>query len=243
MLTRDNRKALVHEQAKQQILLLIEERGYIAGDRIPSERDLSERFGIHRMTLRKAIDNLIADGVLERRGTSGTYIPTPVVIRPVSRSRPPQSISEIVEGSGGKPGSKLLFFEQNEASVRAAEKLNVAPGDPLIVIKRLRIIDDLPFCIETTWLPSRRVPGLAAHDLFGDISFYALLESRYGIKAGRSQATLSAGKISGADAEILGTEPRENVLVLHSVVHDVDGVPIEYMSSLNHPRRVLFTVE
>lgn len=243
MLTTSDGKGLVHEQAKQQILQLIDERSYIAGDRIPSERDLSERFGIHRMTVRKAIGNLIADGVLERRGTSGTYIPSPVVIRPVSGSKPPASISDIVKGGGGRPGSKLLFFEQNRASLRAAEKLKIASGDPVIVIKRLRIVNELPFCIETAWLPSERVPGLAADDLFGDLSFYALLEERYGIKIGRAQRTLSASKIGNVDADILGIEPRENALVLHSVVYDVNGIPFEYMASLNHPHRVVFSIE
>src|SRR5712691_5437078 len=62
----------VHERAQQHIIEMIEGPDYSAGDRIPSERDLAERYRISRMTMRKAIDKLVAKGLLERRGTSGT---------------------------------------------------------------------------------------------------------------------------------------------------------------------------
>lgn len=234
---------LVYEQAQHAILKLIEQRSYIAGDRIPSERDLSDRFGVHRMTVRKAIDKLVHEGMLERRGTSGTYIPAPVVMRPVSGHSFSQSISEIVRNSGGSPGSKLLFFERGEASLRAAEKLTVGVGEPLLIIKRLRTIDELPFCAETTWLPAKLVPGLTADDLFGDLSFYELLEKRYGVKPGTAKATLSSVPVPAADAEILGMKQGEQALAVHSVTSDKRGVPIEYLTSLNHPRRVMFTIE
>lgn len=234
---------LVYEQAQQAILKLIEERSYVAGDRIPTERDLSERFGVHRKTLRKAIDNLENDGVLERRGRSGTYIPAPVVMRPVSGHSFSHSLSQIVHDGGGIPGSKLLYFERAQASVRAASHLSVEPGTAVFVMKRLRTVNDLPFCIETTWIASDRVPGLAADDLAGDLSFYALIEERYGIKPGTAKATLNASTIASSDVELLDMKQGESALVIHSVTSDIDGQPIEYLTSLNHPRRVMFTIE
>ena len=76
--------ARVHERAQQHIIEMIEGPDYAAGDRIPSERDLAERYRISRMTMRKAIDRLVDKGLLERRGTSGTYIPVPVIRRPIT---------------------------------------------------------------------------------------------------------------------------------------------------------------
>lgn len=239
----DNDGTLVHEQARHEILRLIEQNNYLAGDRIPSERDLEKSFGIHRMTVRKAINFLVADGVLERRGTSGTYVPAPVVMRPITINSDSHSISEIVKQSGGKPGSKLLFFEHGQASQRAAKSLQIDIGDPLIVIKRLRTVDGLPFCVETTWLPSERLPGLAADDLLGDHSLYELLDERYGIKAGQATATISSATITSKDLEILDMKSGEQALIIHSVVSDADGIPIEYLASFNHPRRVMLTAE
>ena len=137
----------VYEQARQNILKMIEQRDYLPGDRIPSERELSERFGVHRMTVRKAIDRLVASGVLERRGTSGTYLPAPVVRRPVAGHLSSYSISEIVHNCGGVPGSRLLFFEQRQANPRVADRLQIDKGASVVAIKRLRTVNDLPFCV------------------------------------------------------------------------------------------------
>ena len=91
----------VYEKAQQHILEMIEGPDYAAGDRIPSERELSERFGISRMTMRKAIDRLALKGLIERRGTSGTYIPVPVIKRPLISRMFSQGISQIVRDCVG----------------------------------------------------------------------------------------------------------------------------------------------
>lgn len=238
----ENSDRYVYEQAQQRILDLIERRSYVAGDRIPSERDLAARFGVNRATVRRAIENLIALGTLEKRGTSGTFMPSPVIRRPISRTALSYSISEIVHEAGGVPGGKLLFFEENVASQRIAERLRVDPGEPLFVIKRLRTVTDLPFCLETTWIPTHVVPDLVADDVLGNTSFYSLLQQRYGLQIGTSEATIHSAKIGAKDASLLGMRTGEAALVVNSVTSDKSGKPFEYLSSLNHPNRVMFTI-
>lgn len=234
---------LVYEQAQTAILKMIEDRNYSAGDRIPSERDLSDRFEINRLTLRKAIANLVKEGRLEKRGTSGTYVPAPTVLRPISAHSGTHSISQIVRDCGGQPGNKLLFFEEAEASSRLADRLEISAGDPVLMIKRVRSVNNLPFCIETAWLPGERVPGLAAGDLLGDESLYSILESRYGIKTGTGTATVSAANVPKKDAELLGLYGGDFALIIHSVINDTEGRPIEFLASINHPHRVQLTAE
>lgn len=241
--TDQNIGSFVYEQTQQRILDLIERKNYVAGDRIPSERELAQRCGVHRATVRRAVDNLIELGVLEKRSTSGTYIPAPVVKRPISRTALSHSISEIVRECGGEPGGKLLFFEESLAGQRLSEKLSVEPGEPLFVIKRLRTVTDLPFCLETTWIPSRLVPDLVADDVLGNTSFYSLLKDRYGIKIGTSEATIHAATVGSRDAGLLELRAGEAVLVVNSVTSDKSGNPVEYLTSLNHPKRVMFTVK
>ncbi len=229
------------EKAQQHILEIIEGKDYSGGERIPSERDLAEALGIHRMTVRKAIERLIAKGMLERRGTSGTYIPDPVIKRPMAGYAFSLSISEVVRQCGGTPGSRLLYFEYRPAGARMAERLQVRRGDPLIMIKRQRTISGLPFCVETTYLPAERVPGLAADDLIHDQSLYALLKERYGIEMGMCTRTISASPVSMQDSEQIGLRKHDNALVLRSMAFDIGGTPIEYLKSVNHPQRVIFT--
>ncbi len=239
----ENTTSFVYEQTQQSILDLIERKNYVAGDRIPSERDLAERCGVHRATVRRAIENLIELGILEKKGTSGTFIPAPVVRRPVSRTALSHSISEIVRQCGGEPGGKLLFFEENLAGQRISDRLGVEVGEPMFVIKRLRTVTDLPFCLETTWIPCQLVEGLVADDVLGNTSFYSLLKDRYGIEIGTSEATIHSATIGSRDASHLNLRSGEAALVVNSVTSDRSGRPIEYLTSLNHPKRVMFTIE
>jgi GntR family transcriptional regulator len=230
----------VHERAQQHIIEMIEGPDYSAGDRIPSERDLAERYRISRMTMRKAIDRLVAKGLLERRGTSGTYIPVPVIRRPITGHMFTRGISEIVRACGGVPGSRLLFFEQHAAHARVADLLNIRAGDPLIVIRRLRTVNALPFCVETTHLPAARVPGLAADDLFGTQSLYALLATRYGIEMGSGQGTISVSAATAQESELLDLRSDSPALIFRAVANDRQHRPVEYLTSVNHPQRVVF---
>lgn len=233
----------VHERAQHYILDLINGPGYSAGDRIPSERELCERTGISRMTVRKAIGNLVALGVLERRTTSGTYIPAPVIRRPVSSRMFVHGISDIVRQCGGEPGSRMLVFEERSADERVAHRLRIRVGAPLFVMRRLRFVNDLPFCIETTHLDADRVPGLVADDLHRQKSLYELLESRYGIRMQGGQGTISVSTASRVEAEQLGLRGDASVLLFQAVSFDVDGRPMEYLNSVNHPQRVVFETQ
>ena len=86
---------------------LMLETGMSHGDRIPSERELAERFGISRMTVRKALNQLVDVGHLERRGTAGTFLPEPAVVRPLSK-RVSTAISEVV-GQGRSQTRRAAF--------------------------------------------------------------------------------------------------------------------------------------
>jgi GntR family transcriptional regulator len=233
----DSRPAYV--RAQDAILEMIESAEYFPGDRIPSERVLTERFGISRMTTRKAIENLVRAGYLERRSTSGTHVALPSVTRPLNVKNA-RSLSEIVKESGAVPGSRLLFFETAEANKKLAKFMEIGEGEPLIVIRRLRTANGIPFCVETSYLPTARVPGLIAADFMENISLYDVLTSRYQIHVGERDSFLSVVPIGAKDAELLGMSPGNEALVHRSRVLDQDGKPIEYLISVNHPRKVIF---
>ncbi len=235
-----DREPRVYERAQQHLIEMIEGPGYVGGDRIPSERELSEQFGISRMTMRKAIEKLIDKGLLERHSTAGTYIPMPVVRRPITGKMFSHGITEIVRQCGGTPGSRLLFFEQHEAEPRVAEHLGIRTGERVIAIRRVRTVNDLPFCVETTVLAAARVPGLAADDFFGEQSLYALLAQRYGIAMGGGRGTLSVSSVTAQEAQLLGLRPDSPALIFRSVANDENDQPVEYLTSVNHPQRVVF---
>lgn len=228
-----------YQQAQEAVLDMLRKQHLQAGSRVPSERELALRFGLSRMTVRRGLENLVRCGVLERAGTAGTRVANVSVMR-VMDTRQAFSMTEMVKSSGARPGSRLLFFAPGTADRELARQLAINPGDEVITIRRVRIADAVPFCIETTILSAARVPGLTAQDLAQNASLYALLRDRYGITPCGRDSEISIGAISATDAALLGVDPGINVLVYRSLVCDPSGVPVEVTNSVSHPLRVVF---
>jgi GntR family transcriptional regulator len=229
----------IHQRVLRELHRLIESPEAAPGDRIPSERTLAEELGVSRMTVRRAVDDLVRLGQLERRSTSGTHITSPSVTRSLDLGLA-TSFTRVMQSSGARPGARLLFFEARGATRLVAEHLQVAVGTPLIVIRRLRTANGLPIAVETSHLPADRVTGLVAADLFGDASLFALLRDRFHMAPEKRRAQIGVVAIGEEDAEQLGLRAGTNVLSYRLDVFDRDGRPIEYMISVNHPQRVTF---
>ncbi len=154
------------------------------GERLPSERDLSQRWDAARMTVRHATDALVAEGLVERRHGSGTY----VLPRPVVRFLGLTSFSQDMRERGLEPGSRLLAFETRPADGVTAGQLRISPGADVIRFTRLRLGSGEPMAIETVHVPAALVPGLTREDLHG--SLYELLARRYRLAPGAAQVTI-----------------------------------------------------
>ncbi len=219
---------------------MIEGLKYSPGDQIPSERELSETLGVSRMTARRAVENLIRHGLLERRSTSGTYVCQPEVLRLVGKDFS-LGLTQMVQNSGAQPGSRLLKFDIQPSIQKIAEKLNLRIGEEVTMLCRLRLVNGAPFCIETSYLPTKLVPGLSAKDFEVETSsLYKILRERYGIHATNNDETLKISYAVMDEALELGIKPGSPILLMRSVVMDDQGRHIEYVKSINHPDRVIF---
>lgn len=232
--------SLLYLQVESTLKEMIEGLVYSPGDQIPSERELSEQLGVSRMTVRRAIENLVHRGLLERRSTSGTYVRRPQVYRRVGKDLA-VGITQLLQEEGAIAGSRLLSFETILAPLKIAEKLQIRLGVPVIVVRRLRTANDQPFCVETSYFPADLVPGLSPNDLSDPgVSLYHILLTRYGIKLARNNETLKLSYATHEEAAALELKSGDPVLLLRSVVFDGNDQPIEYLVSVNHPERVIF---
>jgi GntR family transcriptional regulator len=243
MVAKDNAvdTAPIYIRVQKDLLKLIHDKEVEPGGRFPSERELSVRFGASRMTMRKAVDHLVQAGALERRGTSGTYVPDRLFDRPLS-DHIPYSISDVVEKAGHTPGSKLLFFERTEADEFLAAKLGLSQGDPVISIERQRTVDGIPVCLEFSHIPARLVPGLSASDVMEGKSLYKLFRDIYQLTPSNNVGAISIHYATRAEAELLDVRPGASVLRFEGLTTTLDGQPLELLRSLNHPDRVSFTI-
>jgi len=226
----------VYLQVRRHIMDLLGEGGE-AGTRIPSERMLADTLGASRMTVRKAVEQLVLEGVLERDGTSGTRVAERVV-RPIDNARL-QGLSQIIDRGGARPGSSLLSFTTGKAGRKIASRLRLKPSEPIVSLRRLRSANRRPFCIETTHFPAHLVPGLKEGDLIGDQSLGTLMSLRYGVAGARVDRLVRVEPADAEDARLLDLSPPGLALIQVMLVWDRLDQPIEYTVSVNDPRRVI----
>jgi len=231
----------IYVRVQRELMQMLNEGSYTSGSKIPSERELSIHFGASRMTLRKAVDQLVHKGHLERRGTSGTYMPERLFTRTLSHEAA-FSVSEAAYGLGRVAGSKLLFFEKQLADEGTASKLHLDIGEPVICISRLRTIDGVPVCLEVIQIPAAYLPGFSASDVIENASLYKFFEEKYSLELKTGETVIGIGWLSEAEAEPLGLTPESGILEFQCVTLLEDDKPFEYLRSINHPEYVNFRV-
>ncbi|MFZ5822285.1 MAG: GntR family transcriptional regulator [Chloroflexota bacterium] len=233
--------APLYLQVEATLKEMIEESVYATGEQIPSERVLSEQLGVSRMTVRKAIENLMRYGLLERRSTNGTFVRQPKVMRRVGKDVA-VGLTQLLTEEGSKAGSKLLKFEEILAPLKVAEKLNLHVGEHVVMIQRLRTSNGLSFCVETSYIPRELVPDLTAGDLERpSASLYSIMLNRYQIKLSHNSETLKLSYATSEEANLLCLKEGDPVLLLRSVVMDESDRRVEYLKSVNHPGLVMFS--
>jgi GntR family transcriptional regulator len=207
------------------------------GERIPAERELALRWGVARMTLRKAIDRLVLDGLLERRNRLGTYTSRPRVPRHLSIS----SFTEEMTRRGIRPSSRTLGLRSMKATTAVARRLRLPVGDPVIRFVRLRLADGEPMAVETNHVPAAIVPGLVEADLAG--SWYALLSERYGIEISSGVANLEPAMPDERTAELLAITTAQPCFRVRTIVWDRGGRVVESGESVYRGDDFTLTVE
>ncbi len=175
------------------------------GDPVPSERSLTERFGVSRMTVRQALDALVADGVLLREQGRGTFV---APLRADFEMRL-TTFGEDARRLGMAPGTVVLDAATVPASARVAEALGCAEAAPVHHVHRLRLADGEPMSVEHGWIPAAFAPDLLADGV--PESIYGALRAA-GLAPTWGEDTLSASEATPREAELLKMRTARAVL-------------------------------
>jgi GntR family transcriptional regulator len=196
------------------------------GDPLPSEAELATQFGVSRMTARQAVQNLAAEGLVQRRRGAGTFV-TPR--RPIHRHEGSlMSFTEDMRRRGMKASSRLLEAGLRPATTADLEALHLPDGARVVAISRLRLADGVPLAIEHAALPSD-CAGVLADDLETG-SLHDSLVAR-GFVPAISRAWIRARVATAAVARLLEIPPRSALLVERRIIYDTDGQPLEHTES------------
>ena len=205
VITPDRSKPTVlkHVQVREYVRKLID--GAEPGSPAPSERELVQHFGVARMTVRQALDALVAEGLLERVPGRGTFVARAKIDVQVRLS----SYTEEMARRGMKPGSRTLLARMESAGPGVARALEIDEGDKVVHWQRLRLADGAPMCLEDAYMADSIVPGFLEQPLPG--SLYAEL-ARRDILPTWGEDSVDANLPRAEEAELLGITTDQPVL-------------------------------
>jgi len=195
-------RALKHVQVREYVRSLVS--GSAPGSPAPSERELVQRFGVARMTVRQAMDALVVEGLLERIPGRGTFVARPR--RVASRLT---SFTEEMQRRGLLAESQTLIARREQAGPGVARALNLTEGDAVIHWRRLRRADGIPMCIEDAYLNEILIPGFLQTGM--PTSLYEALEAR-GLRPTWAEDSITADIATEEEAGLLETETGAAVL-------------------------------
>lgn len=227
----------LYEQALENLLERIEAGEFKPGDKLPSERELSDELGINRMTLRQALGLLEQQGLVERRVGAGTFVSEPKVEREADSLF---QFTKHLSGRGFDTGARVVFAETRPARKGIAERLQMPEGSPVYYGRRLRLIAGVPMMLEKYYLPVVLYPGFERFDL-AVRSLYDIIHADYGIRIAHAELVYEAVSASEYEAGLLGVADGAALMRETRVAYNDADQPVEVGIDLYRGDRFKFS--
>jgi DNA-binding GntR family transcriptional regulator len=192
------------------------------GARLPSERRLCANLGISRVTARRALRELVEEGLVEASAGRGWFVASGPVGEPPNRL---VSFSAMGRSRGLEPSARVLAAGVRPATLDEADDLEIAPGAELFELERLRLLDGLPVAVDRSRVATGRCPGLLELD-FATASLYESVEA-CGIVATNADISIEAAPAGARHARLLDVERGAPLLVATQVTYDQERRPFE----------------
>jgi GntR family transcriptional regulator len=209
--------------------------GLPTGSAMPTERELCQKYGVSRSTVRQALGQLEVEQRIYRRQGKGTF----VAMAKIEQRLELMSHTEGMRARGISPSSKLIDVRRIPAGIDVGEMLGLEPEAEVLRIERLRLADGDPIAIEVLFLNAIRFDGITAA-LSDSASLYQLLSSNYGVELASAEETIEAVVAERREAGLLRCQPGMPLLMLSRRTLDTSGQPTEFVRSLYRGDRYRF---
>lgn len=230
-LDRDNPIPLYYQIA-QSIRAAIQSEKLKPGDKLLTEEKLQEKFNVSRATVRKAVSDLVYEGLLEKKPSKGTIVSVPKV---EDRMYGVMSFTKTTLDSNKSLETEIIEFKDVTNRPEISDKLQLDEKEVLRYMKRIRYIDGDPVTVEDWYAPAKYLPDFSA-DLFTaegmGQSSYQVLQNKYQIKLGSIYDTMTAVALEKRDAKFLNTSRGMPALLRQRITYDEKNIPIAYASGL-----------
>jgi GntR family transcriptional regulator len=202
-------------------------------ERLPSERELCQQYGISRITVRQALSELAQAGLVYSSVGKGTYVAETAFQEEL---QPLSSFTQDLERRGMRAASQVLEASIIPADEHWSEVFYVPRGAELVRLHRLRLSGDLPIAVQLTHLPHHLCPHILEYD-FSSCSLYEVLRNAYKLRLARSETVLEAALATSLEADILGLPQPTAVLVSYQTTLLDTGIVIEMTRSTFNSER------
>ena len=217
----------LYKQLKEKILQDISNQIYKPGDKIPSQNELAKLYDVSRVTVKQALNELIYSGILSTQKGKGTFV-RDLPFDKYTNNRL-GGFTESIEKIGYKAYTKVIDVTAIEANKYLASKLQVEIGDPIVHLKRIRMINDVPMSLENSFLNKLLINNIEFEkDYLENKSLYRLLREQANIEFSYAEEKIHAVLCDAETAELLKISKDEPILFIKRKTYIKDNVPIEY---------------
>ncbi|MEM1269149.1 MAG: GntR family transcriptional regulator [Bacteroidota bacterium] len=228
-----------HEQISDWLRTQLSGAQLAPHEQLPSEHELSQSFGVSRITIRRALGTLENEGLIYRRQGLGSFAAPPRVPQGLVRLT---DFAQDMERAGYAASSQVLHRAPEPVPAFAAGPLGLDPGATVVRLDRLRLGDGLPFALDHTWLPPFYAQLLEGHDLNRQ-TIYSLLEQHYQIPVLRGHYRIEAVLATPAEAGPLGVARHAPLLLVERTSLTAADRPVYVQRRYYRADRVAFELE
>ncbi len=229
----------LHHQVFRDLKSALDANEWQPGDRMPTERELAERYGCSLITVRHALGELVREGRIERTRGRGTFVLQPRIDRDIAGA---MSFTEEMQRRGLDPATRVVTAEIQPAGEAVASALGIPAAAPVAYLERIRVGGGEPLLLEQARLPAERFPGLLAFD-FERRSLYDILAERYETRILRARETVEPVMLRRREASLLDLPTRSLALRIDGVAIASDGTPVEVARSFVRGDRTRYYLE
>src|SRR6266853_1718743 len=194
------------------------------GDQLPTEDSLILRFGVSRITVRRAIQNLVSRGLVEIRRGKGTFVAAPKITQELTEL---SGFVEDMHALGRKPTARVIGKEIVTANTTVARHLALTRGERVVRIRRVRLADGVPLSFDETYLPLEIGKKIITDNLRVE-PIFSLLERKYDIPLIEAEYKLDAVAAENEIAKGVRVKPRSPIFRIERTSYSTDSRPVDY---------------
>ncbi len=224
-------------QLKEIIYKSIKTEEIKPGQILSPERELCTKYQVSRITVRKAMDLLVQEGLIYREKGRGTFVAKPPLEQPAQII----SFTEQMERKGLKSSTRVLETKIFSWDKEIADCLSLNVDEEIVLVKRLRLANDEPVALESSYLPHKLYPQVLTEDLTSSLT--KITEQKYHLCLARATQVVKAEPVFGEKAKILKVKAGSPVLLVKRISFLADNRSAEYLEAYYRGDRYEITME